>query len=156
MEKEANVYVYVQKNLEDKRCDHIFYGANLKFRFTFGEVKQHQELNNDTYKEFLGKLTEDSSLFFIIFISSWCCFTEYDIILPLILNKETTYEEVMNKYINSVEIDDNAIECIDDLNIIRINMENALELNSNPVLCSIEGSIDYETLIDKYRLLPSK
>jgi len=138
MAKELNVYI--EKNTENKRCDYKFYGANLKFRF--GE-------NNDISNEFLGKLTEDLSLFFIIFTTSWCCLTEYDIILPLILNKETTYEEVMNKYINSVKIDDNC-------HIIRITMENALDLNSNPVLYSIEGSINYETLIYKYRLSSEK
>lgn len=195
MEKELNVNikenkelnVHIQKNTEDKRCDLNFYGANLKFRF--GE-------NNDISKEFLGKLTENLSLFFIIFTTTWCCATEYDIILPLILNKETTYEEVMDKYINSVEIDDNAIKRIeiwnnfnndekidfndiklglnnlrafiyilynkytnkesDACHIIRINMENALELNSNPGPYSIEGSIAYETLIDEYCLSSKK
>ena len=145
MAKQIIVYVYVQKNLKDKRCEEEFRGANLKFMFSTEYTKS---------EKLIGELTEDLALFFITIISSWCCFTEYDIILPLILNKETTYEEVMNKYINSVEIDDNAIECIDDWNIIRINRENALEFNSNPD--SIKDSIDYETLIDKYRLLPSK
>jgi len=83
-----------RKNKKNKRCEYDFCGANLKF--IFGE-------NDDISDEFLGELTEDSSLFFIILTTCWCCFTEYDIILPLILNKETTYEEVMDKYIKSVE-----------------------------------------------------
>ncbi len=186
--KSKELNVYIKKNIKDERCDLNFYGANLKF--SFGRK------NYDRSKEFLGKLTENLSLFFIIFTTNWCCLTEYDIILPLILNKETTYEEVMDKYINSVEIDDNAIKRIeewnnfnhdekidhndiklglnnlrafiyiiynkyknkesDDCHIIRINMENALELNSNPGPYSIEGSIDYETLIDEYSLSSKK
>ena len=188
--KSKELNVYIKKNTENKRCDYNFCGANLKF--SFGRKNYHRS------KEFLGKLTENSSLFFIIFTTSWCCLTEYDIILPLILNKETTYEEVMDKYINSVEIDNNAIKRIeawnnsnndekidindiklglnnlrafiyilydeykdkdtesDDYHIIRITMENALEFNSNPGPYSIEGSIGYETLKDKYRLSSKK
>lgn len=187
MEKELKneskkLNVYIKENIEDKRCEYNFCGANLKF--IFGE-------NDDISDEFLGELTEDSSLFFIILPTCWCCFTEYDITLPLILNKETTYEEIMDKYIKSIEIDDNAIKRIekwnnsnndekidiklglnnlsafiyilyneykdcDDCHIIRITMENALELNSEPDIYDCKGAIDYETLKDKYRLSSKK
>lgn len=186
--KSKELNVYLKKNIKDKRCDYNFCGANLKF--SFGRK------NYDRSKEFLGKLTENSSLFFIIFTTSWCCLTEYDIILPLILNKETTYEEVIDKYINSVEIDDNSIKRIeswnnsnndekidindiklglnnlrafiyifydeykhkesDDFHIIRITMEDALELNSKPDIYDCKGAIDYETLKDEYRLSSKK
>jgi hypothetical protein len=102
----------------------------------------------------------------------------------------------MDKYIKSVEIDDNAIKRIekwnnsnndekidindiklglnnlrafiyilydeyinkecDDYHIIRITMENALELNSEPDIYDCKGAIDYETLKDKYRLSSKK
>jgi len=192
MEKELKneseeLNVYIEKNENNGRCEYTFLGANSKF--IFGK-------NNNISDECLGKLTKKSSLFFIIYTTCWCCFTEYDIILPLILNKETTYEEVMDKYIKSVEIDDNAIKRIetwnkynndekidindiklglnnlrtfiyilydeykhkesDSLHIIRITMEDALELNSKPDIYDCKGAIDYETLKDEYRLSSKK
>jgi hypothetical protein len=62
--------VSIKENPENKRCEYDFCGANRKF--IFGE-------NNHISEELFGKLTEDLSLFFIIFVTSWCCFTEYDI-----------------------------------------------------------------------------
>ena len=112
-------------------------GANQKFIF---------RKNNDISKEFFGKLTKNLALFFFIFNAGWCCFTEYDIRLPLILNKETTYEEVINKYVNASG----------SFHIIRITMEDALELNSKPDIYGCKGAIDYETLIDEYRLSSKK
>jgi hypothetical protein len=130
--------VYIEKNKNHERCEYKFLGANQKFIFL--------KNNNDISKEFFGKLTKNSSLFFIIFTTCWCCFTEYDIRLPLILNKETTYEEVINKYVNASG----------SFHIIRITMEDALELNSKPDIYGCKGAIDYETLIDEYRLSSKK
>jgi len=188
MEKDPEkVYIYVKPNIENERCEEEFCGANLKFMFSTEYTKS---------EKIIGELTEDLALFFIIFAIGSCCWVEYDIPLfvPLITNKETTYEEVIDKYINSTKIDDNSIKNIEhwnsynndkkiDINdiklglknlpaliyilygeyvlshechIIRINMEDALKINSNPGPCTFECSIDYETLRDKYSLSSKK
>jgi hypothetical protein len=187
--------VYIEKNENNERCEYTFLGSNLKFIF---------RKNNDISKEFFGKLTENSALFFIIFTTCWCCFTEFNIILPVILDKKTTYQEVMDNYTNSVnyqevmdnsvKTDNNPIKRIeswnnynndekidindiklglnnlrafiyilydeykdgDDCHIIRITMEDALELNSKPDIYGCKGAIDYETLKGKYRLSSKK